>query len=141
MKKDMPQKGFLIVELITALAILAIVAVPIVSLQVRNMTYGKQMYCKYVVRQMLIDRIEILKAGAWEKYGICNNKSVNFIGEASENIPLGKLLLSIETFEDSKNVIKITLRWEPEHSLKLRGIVKETLVYAPHYGKRQANHD
>ena len=132
----MTQKGFLTVELITALAILAIGIVPIVTLQVRSMTHSKQMYYKSIIRQMLSDRVEILKAGSWEKHGICNKRPVDFIGKAGVNVPPGNLLLSIERFESSENVLRITLRWEHEHPSKLRVMVKESLVYAPGYGKR-----
>ncbi len=123
--------GFLSTEIVTALALLTIAVVPIVSLHVQSITHSRQLYYKSIVTEMMNDRIAILRSGGWKEFGRCENKKIAFIGEGARNLPEGNLSLSVKELEDHKNLAKIVLRWEPKTPMGFREIEKETLVFVP----------
>jgi len=118
-------------EIVTALAILTIAVIPILSLHIVNIKHSRQLYYRSVVNEMLNDRIRILRQGGWEKFGLCNRRKIDFIGEAAGELPQGEVLLSVENFKEHESLLKITLSWKVKRRKKFREIRKETIVFVP----------
>lgn len=117
-------------ELVVALGVLMMAALPLVSLQVATVRYSRRQYRDAVVREMLNDRLTVLRRGGWREHGLCREKKIAPIGDIESSLPEGDLLLSIKRSEKNGRILDIILVWQQPGRRGKERIKRKTAVHA-----------
>jgi len=123
------RKGWLTMEMITALAVLSIAFLPLLTFHAAGTRHVQRNYRKAVLSEMIGDRLAILRKGGWKEYGPCKDLEIEFFGNAAEKLPDGRLLLSISEKSEDPNLLSIKLVWRPNNTEAAGKVRRETFVF------------
>jgi hypothetical protein len=119
-KRNTSQHGYLELDLITALAILALAIVPL------GYSFGHERkalradYCRAVANEIVDGEMEILAAGDWKEFS--DGAHVYTVhSRAAKNLPAGH-------FELTKTGNHLRLEWTPDGRTGVGAVVRETTV-------------
>ena len=111
------QRGFLMMDLVVAMAILAIAIVPLGFSFARERQVLKIEYCRSVASEIVDGEMEILAAGDWKNFPDgSQNYSVH--ANAAASLPPGH-------FQLTKTGSHLRLEWTPEKRKGIGEVVRE----------------
>ena len=110
MRSPSPDAGFLNLELVVAIAILAAVLLPLGGAWIYETKMLRAYYRDAVAMEILDGEMELLAAGEWRSVTVGQHE-LKPTARAAKNLPPGKFLLT----KDDK---LIRLEWRPERGRK-----------------------
>ncbi len=113
-------RGGVTVELVVAIAILAVGVIPVSYSVLMESRLLQQSYLQAIAMEMVDGEAEILAAGGWKEIAT-GEQTWTPRGEAAKNLPPGKFRL-VRT--DSK----LRVRWEPRPGSHLKSHEREILL-------------
>jgi hypothetical protein len=104
--RQIRQRGSLIVEILVAISILGVAALPLMSSHVFVQKHLRASYQHAVAMEMLDGEMEILLAGEWREFPQ-GHQNYRLQGDAAKNLPPGRATLTI-------NGRHVRLEWTPD---------------------------
>lgn len=117
--------GFLLHELLVALAIIALVMIPLASYFFEEGKLFNALYFRSVAEQILDGEREVLMAGEWKKYPV-GKYSLSIKNKAFEQLPEKDIYLTVSDVGDNKR--KFVLSWTPAKSSGIKKVQKEVIL-------------
>jgi hypothetical protein len=111
-------RGFLLVELIVAIGILAAVLLPLAFGQWFESNALRTTYQRAVAMELVDGELEILAAGEWRQFGPGRHE-YPVHAAAAANLPRGQFTLTVQDKH-------LRLEWKPESPRHGRGVSRET---------------
>jgi len=111
------RRGFLMVELVGAMALLALVLVPIAYSVSAEKRLARAAYQRAVAMEIVDGELEALAAGEWQAYPP-GTSPYPARGLAATNLPPGKFLVTVEA-------ARIRLEWRPAVKMHGGGVSRE----------------
>jgi hypothetical protein len=119
-KRRARERGWLMADLIVAIAILALVMLPLAFSLAQEMQLLRASYCRGAAMGIVDGEMEILVAGEWQAFADGTSAYVAR-GLAATNLPPGRLELT-------KSGKHLRLEWRPEMHKGLGPVVREVTV-------------